>query len=284
MSGAVWRHFISIALFLPAFAHAEVSRLSTKITLEDPYQLLSPRLELFQQNMNAAVSEWGKHIESTAELNILVRVQPSGVGRIDAASVTNIPLKTRDGRKILQDSAAYKVMTGKPVDPSKPDILIRINPEYLVSQIWLDPHPGNRTDPVPKDKIDGVSLLAHEIFHALGFSTLRNLQTWNLPPGYASVFDSFIQTTESGNYFFGQRAMKAFGGPVPLTSVKSSQDIFHYGNPGDGTQALHSGLMNGVHLKRGHRYRISPLDLAILADLGLPVRSLSIAQNAQSRP
>lgn len=76
---------------------------------------------------------------------------------------------------------------------------------------------------------------------------------------------------QDGNLFFeGPHAEAVYGGPVPLTWG----DYGHVGNraaTGRSGQGLIGDLMNGVAWYGGVRYSISPLDLAIAADAGLPV-------------
>jgi hypothetical protein len=61
----------------------------------------------------------------------------------------------------------------------------------------------------------------------------------------------------------------------PAADPRSSQNIYHLGNvpPGAG-QDLGSDLMNGIAFFNGSRYAISPLDVAILADTGIPLAAI----------
>ena len=63
-----------------------------------------------------------------------------------------------------------------------------------------------------------------------------------------------------------------YGGPVPMTYG----DYPHFGNepPRPGSDLIDHELMNGVVFYYGQRYYISPLDLAVLEDVGVPVNTL----------
>ncbi len=54
-------------------------------------------------------------------------------------------------------------------------------------------------------------------------------------------------------------------GLVPITTGNN----FHIGNAADPGSDLVPDLMNGVGLFRGTRYSISPLDLAMMQDMGV---------------
>jgi hypothetical protein len=74
------------------------------------------------------------------------------------------------------------------------------------------------------------------------------------------------------NFFFhGPAAMKLWGGPVPL--ARTNNNYHHVCDKPEGPQAkLKDDLMNGVTFGNGRRYAIGALDLAILADCGIPLR------------
>ena len=107
----------------------------------------------------------------------------------------------------------------------------------------FDPDPELGTA-VPADKLDFVSVALHEIGHTLGFGT-------------AGSFKSKI----SGGVFTGAKTVTLFGGPLPLTA-----DLGHVPNTTmSGGHRMLMDLSDGV----GTRYVPTPLDLAVLEDLGL---------------
>jgi hypothetical protein len=97
---------------------------------------------------------------------------------------------------------------------------------------------------VPAGKLDFVSVALHEVGHALGFGT-------------ADAFKAKI----AGGSFTGAKTVALFGGPLPLTG-----DLGHVPNTTmSGGHRLLMDLSDGT----GTRYLPTPLDQAVLEDLGL---------------
>jgi hypothetical protein len=113
-----------------------------------------------------------------------------------------------------------------------------------------------------------MSTFLHEFGHALAFRGWRDSFDGTLPGDYGSPFDSHTIFSGGDFFFVGPRATDLYGGPVPLTYGNHK----HFGNdpPRPGSNLV-PDLMNGVRGIRGRRYYISPLDLAVLIDSGLPV-------------
>jgi hypothetical protein len=55
---------------------------------------------------------------------------------------------------------------------------------------------------------------------------------------------------------------------------------WHLGNATGLGSDLLDDLMNGVSFRRGSRYDVSPLDLAILSDMGVPMASVAEPHSA----
>jgi hypothetical protein len=110
----------------------------------------------------------------------------------------------------------------------------------------------------------------HELGHAFAFNGWMNNFTGVMSDRYQSVYDELIDFRGGSFYFTGSGAARTYGSPVPL----SYGNITHLGNlfPGPGSDLI-PDLMNGVVFYRGSRYNISPLNIAILADVGIPVVS-----------
>ncbi|HSO39233.1 MAG TPA: hypothetical protein VLT33_42195 [Labilithrix sp.] len=97
--------------------------------------------------------------------------------------------------------------------------------------------------PVPAGKLDFVSVALHEIGHVLGFGTA----------------DAFKKQITSGA-FTGPKARALFGGPLPLTA-----DLAHVPN---GTMSGGQRMLMDTSDATGARYLPTPLDQAVLQDLG----------------
>jgi hypothetical protein len=161
--------------------------------------------------------------------------------------------------------------TGKDPNGDEPDIELVLEPAYLRT-IWWDPRPDERRAAVPGDKLDGVTVIEHELGHALAFNGWIDPRTGKLEAAVASTYDRWV-TFDGVDFFFnGPSATKLWGGPVPL--AKTNNNYHHVCEKPQGRQAkLKDDLMNGVRFEYGKRYPLGRLDVAILADCGIPLKA-----------
>jgi hypothetical protein len=123
---------------------------------------------------------------------------------------------------------------------------------------------------VPGDKLDAMSVLLHELGHALAFNGWIDPRTGRNDGSFASTYDRWVTFDGTDFFFNGPAATKAWGRPVPL--AKTNNNYHHVCDKPAGRDApLKADLMNGVVLEYGKRYAIGDLDLAILADCGIPI-------------
>jgi hypothetical protein len=164
---------------------------------------------------------------------------------------------------VLQSAAEVVINTGhQPTADLKSDGNISLNPAFL-HQMFLNPAPASDPNaPVPPDKVDAVSLFAHEFIHVLGFEGFLNQQaTKSMPEPVASNFDALVRFGATGPTFVGLHAeAQNDNAPVELTAG----DLYHVG---DATHFA-GDLMNGDHIYTGTHYMPSALDVGMLADLG----------------
>lgn len=200
--------------------------------------------------------------------------------------------KDDQGNDIWEPGPLSVILTGSNLG-GPPDIFLDINSAFVESNYWFDPTPENRTDEtVPRGKTDFVSIVLHELGHALGIAGPRNLNpgtSYGTLPGYGNSMDELSYFAGDGNpldsqgrpnpmFFAGVKAAKEFGSDVPLSHVGPnhrlhSQDFYHLGTCGD-PAILTGALMNGCTVPvDGTRLQITPLDLAILEDLGYPLKN-----------
>jgi hypothetical protein len=165
--------------------------------------------------------------------------------------------------------------TGRSLGPV--DGVIRIAPDsrYFADEIFLDENPEARSAPIPAGRIDGVSVFLHEIGHVIGIN--GHLDRRSTPPGRRidgySTYDRHIRVKGRTVTFAGRATVRAFGAPLPLTTTDREAlrggNLYHYGNPGRRDRRLAHGLMTGWPLEHGRRYRVGPIERAILRDIGL---------------
>jgi len=262
----------AVAATLPLRAHAAIM---FQVSFNDPGSLYSPYYTRIRSNLLSAGNEWASHFSSSYSASVQVQLGFADIATADGASVTNSYVGMSGGFSTYEQGAAYEIRTGIDPNGSAPDVRITIGRNgYLQNELWFDPYPNRQSAAVPLNRTDARSVFLHEFGHAFAFNGWRNGQTGALPGGYQSTFDAWVTTgTFQGQpqlFFTGNSARSLYGGPVPLTFGNYS----HFGNlePRPGSTLIQD-LMNGVSFYRGSRYRVSPLDLAILADTGFPTIS-----------
>ena len=209
---------------------------------------------------------WGAVLAGNANLTVqieLLNATSSGRAQGGWGSGTNIG--RLDGVNVIVGAPAYELQTGRDVT-STYDVLLQFSMDYLLNELFLDPTPATRDD-IPSDRTDGLSVLLHEIGHALGFIGYYNTAN-NTQGSFATPYDLRRLDIAGEDYFRGPNVAALLGGDLELTDGNYA----HYGNsnayPGN-TDDPRTGLMNGVVFYRGWAYSIGDLDLAVLADTGL---------------
>ncbi|MFM7714489.1 MAG: hypothetical protein ACKO7A_17815, partial [Microcystis sp.] len=221
-----------------------------------------------ESSIQASGSFWDNYIGGVnANLEVVVNFNnniPTATGR----SVTSSFVRNNGTFNIFEQGAAAEIKTGIDPNQNEPDIEINLSPNYLINTLWFDSNPFTREGIVPNNKIDAVSVFMHELGHAFAFNGWMNPTTGTMPGNYQSTFDEKTYFDGTNFFFTGSQAVSIYGSPVPLTYG----NISHLGNnsPRPGSDLI-SDLMNGVVYYYGQKYYISPLDVAILADTGVPV-------------
>jgi hypothetical protein len=246
---------------------------TVNISLNDPNHL-SQDAALIADTQAAATDwikaalglSWGSRISSQAALDIMINVLPTT--RANASYQYDVSVGSDGSRTVYEAGTLSELLTGTDPNGTSPDIVINVDPTYLQNTLWLDPDPSHPSS-IPSDRTDAISVLRHEIGHGLGILSDRDLTTGSLPASYETRWDQLIQIHSDGSaWFSGTNAESAYGGPVPITTLRNGEQYSHLGN---GNDAASSDLMNGVTFYEGTSYNISALDLAILSDLAAPL-------------
>jgi hypothetical protein len=269
-------------------------------------------------HLQAAGAQWAAVLDITGPRSIEVLVVIDNVApRAGGASVTTGFVGIVDGRDTFEQGAAAELRTGIDPNGADADIRINFNTTYLRDELWFDPDPVARTEPVDVNRTDAMSVALHEIGHALAYNGWADGQGVP-PPTFWSTFDRWMLSTGTPVRFDGPEVVRGWGtrpeltsgnihhwangpAPRPVESVRSpAPRDWHDGRPvphaacagmasadappslraAQGRGSLPPGLiyelMNGVVFYRGSRYEISPLDVAALADAGLPVLDVTV--------
>ncbi len=217
----------------------------------------------------AAGARWAEvfEVSQPITLDVLVRLG-ADVTRAGGRSGTSVYAGYDGQRDLWEQGAAAKIRTGIDPNPGEPDVVLYVERNYLLNELWFDPNPFEQTAPVPSNRTDAVSVFKHEFGHALAFNGWLDWATGARPENFHSTFDALTVVSRGNFRFHGPRTIHLYGSVVPLTSG----NIYHFGNPsGQPGHDLVPDLMNGVVFQRGTRYDLSAHTLAVLEDLLAPV-------------
>jgi len=263
-------------LVLAGSASAAEPRVQFQVVMEQFPAQFTNLESAVSNNVLAAAQAWARHIAATncaANCTIVIefRIQ-SGASRAAGSSLHNARFnnETYDGKIVMEEGLAYKLRTGKAPDGPGPDVEIAVDPTYFKA-LWWDPRPQKRNLPVPRFKFDALSVMLREFGHALVFNGFLNPVTGNAGEAYISTYDRWVASNGFDFSFNGPTAVAHYGKPIPLATRGSN--YFHLGDDAPNVDPrLKYDLMSGAGLQPGRRYAVSPLDVAILADCGLPVK------------
>ncbi len=233
---------------------------------------------------NEAFRLWSEALAGDANLTVSIQLlDRTESGRAQGGWGQGVVIDQVDGLNVIAGAPSYELQTGFDLANGTADIVLQFQASYLLQELFLDPTPGERGD-VPANLTDGLSILLHEIGHALGFIGYYDPLS-DVQGDFATAFDLRRVDIGGADYFAGPNVQALLGTDLELT-----QDNYgHYGNnsdfPGTSNDPL-TGLLNGVVFYRGYTYEIGDLDLAVLADTGLGTRRddiLDIAGHAYLR-
>jgi hypothetical protein len=225
-------------------------------------------VQLIRTDALYAGSVWANYINSNASIEVEVDIAASPIHTADGTSATAVFLKTQNDNNYFEFGTIAEMLTGQDPNGSAPDIIIHVDPQYIDQFLYFDPNP-TPTSNVPSNKVDAVEVFEHELGHAFGFNGYLDLST-GASQGSLSTYDVFVTTINGTQYFTGPQAKAIYGGPVPLTT----NNFYHVGNQagsGHPGSDLLTDMMNGVIGFFGKSPGPSKLDLAILADAGVPM-------------
>lgn len=251
------------------FGGGQASAVEFSVMFGDPQRVLEDHHDRIESHALAAAEDWGEVLDSQAEIEIIIRPS-SMIPRASGRSVTSAFVRNQDGLEIYEQGAGAEIRTGSDPNGASPDIELTFNVDYLRNELWFDPDPEARIASPDPNRTDAMSVFLHELGHALAYNGWRDGVTGELSGRFASTFDILIEREGAHWFFIGPTSRSVWGEPLAITEGNAN----HLGNSApDFGERLIPGLMNGVVFVRGARYWITALDLAVLRDVGLPVRA-----------
>lgn len=239
-----------------------------RVTVNDPEGLLTGTETAIASSVVGAGSLWSRRLMGETELWVEVRPAVE-IDTIDCRSFTWSYFETLEGAiDVFEPGASVHVRNGFPASSFDPDIILEINPKHAALDLWFDPDPAARTEPVDPERIDAVSEFARGLGRAFGFDGWMNGTDGTFAGTERSTFDRHVDFSGTEFFFEGVNAMGVYAGPVPMTFGVP----FRLGNepPAQGADLL-DDLMSGRELEAGRRYDVSDLDFAILRDARVPI-------------
>ncbi len=207
--------------------------------------------------------------QSGVDIEISLSIADLG-GNTLATGGTSFHGTTADGpgQEIWTLNSLNEIITGQEYDPggSTTDIAFTVDIDALTNNtFFFDPDPQARTASVPGNQIDFLTLAIHELLHGFGFLALTTGEPSDreVPGPDISPFDDNVDLIGGNRFFTGANAVAANGGnPIRLLDGASA-------HPLDGVNGIDS-IMNAT-ITTGTRKFLSPIELAILEDMGAPI-------------
>ncbi|SDG16155.1 hypothetical protein SAMN05216241_10661 [Limimonas halophila] len=216
--------------------------------------------------LQEAWSAWQAHLDAAEGADVEIELRETGPDQVGNALAATQSIVSPDvpsvptgdlfnGREARLPGVVSELRTGADPNGDAPDIVMGLQ-ESSFDRIAFERQADGT---VPDGQFDGLTVLIHELGHALGFDGSINVGP-DRADGVASTFDQHISTNRftGGFEFDGPAVWAVNNGPV----IFGPSDPYHIGGDDD--------LMVG-QIDPNETREISQVDLAILADAGVPV-------------
>ena len=229
--------------------------------------------------LRRAMSDIAAVIDSSASIEVGVAFDPELSD--DTLATGGFPTSLPYGRfsdvsggiQIFSPIGVVELLTGVDTNGDEEEATLNINPAK-VDQLFFGVQDGQG---VPSNKFDALTIFRHELVHALGFLASSSNQG-------LTVYDTLLADERaSGNVtlraLVGPNSSRATGpGFVPIIR----DNLSHVAEFGNGEDDTSNELMRPT-LPRGNRRDISPLTMAVLGDIGVPLKTEVFANIGDGR-
>lgn len=157
---------------------------------------------------------------------ISIFVECANIPRASGRSVTSSYVGTVGGVRVFEQGAAAEIRTGIDPNVGQYDIEMVFSPSYVADTLWFDPDPVARTEPIPEGRIDAMSVMLHELGHALVYNGWSDGVTGATSGTYMSTWDRWL-TVDSGKILFTGPSVRLSWGGAPDETMGNP---FHWGN------------------------------------------------------
>ena len=221
-----------------------------KYSVDFSHANLGGNLASVEADVKTALDNLGKAISSKVTFNLDVLTENTSPKTLAETTATMVNTTGANGAtqttKFLADSAS-----GTESNSSTADATLYINLADLNQMSFSNTPVAN--------KYDLTSVLTHEILHGMAFSGNLDLGS----NAAKTPFDALVTMQNGSPFFTGTHAETANGNaPIPLDSISA----------GPGSAYYHVGIVNDLMndaLGKGEVRTISPIDLAMLQDMGV---------------
>jgi hypothetical protein len=259
---------------------AATADVKLNVTIESLPAALASKETVIRDHVLVAARTWLDLVESKpCSIEIVFSVRdvvdddPKKLGHGKSVVSAACGNEIKDGKHVSEQGLAAELRSGRDPNGDAPDVEICFQTAYVLREFWWDPDPKARKIAVPKDKLDALSVILHELGHALAFNGWIDPKSGKLEGTHMSTYDRWVEWDGRDFSFHGPAAVKAHGKPILLAHTVNN--YHHLGEERSGVERdklLEDDLMTGYHFRWGKRYFVSGLDVAILEDCGIPLK------------
>jgi hypothetical protein len=237
--------------------------------IEDPAQDFPQYHDDVQRVAQAAAEEWAQHLDGDATIEIRVTFNRGDGTYIMAAGPILVQTgESIGGAEVWQAGTIWEIRGNGDPNGFATDGDLLISPDWIEQLHWGYP------DPPPANQVDAYDTLLHELGHVLGF--IHNEPFYTGDGSWGTSYDMQTRPLTVGHEYAGTSTLDTYGSGVPLADTLFDADRSHVAiESGDGS------LMYPYALP-GNRHEVTNIELAILADAGLPVFSTCVGLDGQA--